>query len=154
MKIYIAAKYERRLDDDLKQFRLGLEALGHEITAQWLDNAEESKGLREAAIMDVEDVDRADALIFVGQPRGSVNRGGGRWFEFGLAWGLGKRIYAILPDPLNAPSAPNFEYALEGRRDESVFTDLPRVLKFDGFDHLIEYLRVTGDAIREAGDVD
>lgn len=141
MKIYIAAKYGRRLDDDVKHFRKELERLGHEITAQWLDNAEESKGLQDAAIMDVEDVDRADTLIFIGEPRGSKNRGGGRWFEFGYAYSAGKRIYVILPDPLTAETSPDFEYGFEnGRRDESVFTALPDVMKFDGFDHFLRFM--------------
>lgn len=141
MNIYIAGKYGRRLDDDVRKFRRDLEDLGHVITAQWLDNAEESKGLREAAIMDVEDVLRADALIFLGEPRGSANRGGGRWFEFGLAWGTDKKCYAVLPDPLTPEGAPNFEYELNGRRDESVFTHLPEVLRFDSYAELLEHFR-------------
>jgi nucleoside 2-deoxyribosyltransferase len=145
LKIYIAAKYDRRLDPRIKDLRAELEAQGHEITAKWLDNAEESKGLREAAMMDVEDVDRADALIFVGEPRGSLNRGGGRWFEFGLAYGLRKRCYAVLPEALD-PDDP--------RRDESVFAHLPRVLRFDSFRALIDYLGSTNSAILEAGNVD
>lgn len=153
MKIYIAAKYNRRLDADVIEFRKALEAAGHFITAQWLDNAEESKGLKQAAIMDVSDVDSADALIFVGEPRGSKNRGGGRWFEFGLAYGLGKMCYAVLPDPLPPESAENFEYELDGkRRDESVFTHLPRVRRFNSFGELLADILHTDSIIRASGE--
>lgn len=137
MKIYIAAKYARRLDIEMGELRHALEKMGHEITAQWLDNAEESKGLRAAAEMDVDDVLRADAVLFIGEQKGSANRGGGRWFELGLAYHAGKVIFAILPEPLD-PS----EVGEDGlpNRHESVFTALDGVLNFTDVDHFLGYM--------------
>lgn len=113
MRIYIAAKYSRR--EELRGLLARVEALGHECTSTWIRNGEDSEAQwRESAELDVADVRRAEALLFVGQPRGSENRGGGRWFEFGLAWGAGKRCLAVI----------------DGGH-ESVFTHLPGVEVYD-----------------------
>jgi hypothetical protein len=130
MKVYIAAKYSRRYE--LRALRDALQVMGHPVTAQWLDNAEESKGLAQAAEMDVDDVLRADALLFMGEPRGSQNRGGGRWFEFGVAYQAGKVCYVICP-PSSDPS--------DERRDESVFTHLPSVIRFNDIEHFLDYMK-------------
>lgn len=134
MKIYIAALYAKRFE--LLEFAQQLKELGHEITAQWLYNGEEKKETyREAALMDVEDVDRADTLIFIGQPCGSENRGGGRWFEFGMAYALGKRLIAILDHSGSGPHHPH----------ESVFTELPGVSQFESTQSFIDYLNEVVD---------
>lgn len=119
MKIYIAAKYERRFL--LRSVRTLLEAQGHTITSQWLDNAEESKSREAGALMDVDDVMRAEACVFLGEPKGSANRGGGRWFEFGLAYALGRRCIAVL---------------YTGGH-ESVFTALPTVETVETIEELL-----------------
>ena len=118
--IYIAAKYQRRFD--LRPMAEQLQDLGHEITAQWLWNGEEGKPIQEAAIMDVEDVRRADILVFIGEPQASENRGGGRWFEFGMAHALGKRCIAVLDLD---PTRGGHTHLPIGH--ESVFTALPDV---------------------------
>jgi nucleoside 2-deoxyribosyltransferase len=120
MKIYIAAKYNLRFE--LKLLAIELEKLGHEITSQWIFGGEEHKGIREAALMDVEDVMRADCLVFIGQPQASENRGGGRWFEFGLAYALKKRCIAVLDMD---PTIGGHDHLPLGH--ESVFTALPEV---------------------------
>lgn len=122
MRFYIAAKYSRRYE--LRDLVAKIEALGHECTAQWINNGEEGKDIQAAAIMDVEDVRRADTLIFIGEPQGTEVRGGGRWFEFGLAYALNKRCIALisykklenLGDRVHLPFG-----------HESVFTALPHV---------------------------
>lgn len=124
MKIYITALYSRR--HELREVDHVLRDAGHEPTSQWIWNAEESKGWEAAALMDVEDVRRADAILFFGQPKGSYNTGGGRWFELGLAYAEGKEIFAVL-----------------GRGGaESLFLHLPQVHRFDT---LLEALQVIND---------
>lgn len=98
MKIYLAARYARM--KEMQSFASQLVALGHSITSQWITGAEEraegtSKAVK-AAHMDIEDVLQADTIIFFGEPRGSANRGGGRWFELGLAYQSGKRCICVL----------------------------------------------------------
>jgi hypothetical protein len=120
VKIYIAAKYNRRFE--LTSLAKDLQELGHEITARWIWGGEEHKPIQEAAIMDVQDVLRADCLVFIGQPQASENRGGGRWFEFGLAYGTGKRCIAVLDMD---PEVGGHDHLPLGH--ESVFTALPNV---------------------------
>lgn len=120
MKIYIAAKYQKR--HELRHLAWKLSNLGHDITSQWLINAEEGKGIQEAAIMDFEDVMRCDCLIFIGEAQSSHNNGGGRWFEFGLAYGTGKRCIALLDLD---PKVGGHSHLPIGH--ESVFTALPNV---------------------------
>lgn len=93
MKIYIAAKYAKRYE--LRPIVEQLRAMGHECTSQWIDNGEESKGQRAAALMDLQDVDRADMLLMIAEPYRSMNTGGGRWVEFGYAFAKGKRIVLV-----------------------------------------------------------
>lgn len=122
MKIYIAAKYQRRHDPEVQDFARHLRYLGHEITSRWLDGGEEGKGIVAAALMDVEDVRRAEALIFLGEPQASENRGGGRWFEFGMAYQLGLKCIAVLNMD---PSKGGHDHLPTGH--ESVFTALPEI---------------------------
>lgn len=133
MKIYIAAKYNRRFE--LTDLARALQELGHEITSQWVFGGEEHKGIEAAAIMDVEDVVRADCLVFIGQPQASENRGGGRWFEFGLAYGLKKRLIAVLDMD---PTCGGHDHLPLGH--ESVFTALPEVEIVTSQSELLEKL--------------
>lgn len=99
MRIYLAARYARM--KEMRQYANKLRLRGHIVTSQWVDGAEESRKEETskavaAAHMDIEDVKSADTIIFFGEPRGSSNRGGGRWFELGLAYALGKRCICIL----------------------------------------------------------
>lgn len=131
--IYIAAKYQRRFD--LRPVAEQLQALGHDLTCQWLWNGEEQKTIQEAAIMDVEDVRRADILVFIGEPQASENRGGGRWFEFGMAHALGKRCIAVLDLD---PTQGGHDHLPIGH--ESVFTALPDVELVTSQDELVKLL--------------
>jgi hypothetical protein len=133
VKIYIAAKYQRRFE--LRTLRDALQSMGHPVTSQWLDNAEESKGQAAAAEMDVADVLAADAIVFIGEPRGSKNSGGGRWFELGVAYQAGKICHAILPPPLE-------EYTDERGRNESVFTSLPTFYRHESVEEFLAFLGV------------
>lgn len=101
-KVYIAARYSRR--DEMKSVVPHLEAAGVEVTSRWLledkplntklgDDTPEF--YRETAHVDIDDIDRADSILFfsedphVGTPRG------GRHVEFGYAIGKGKRLIVI-----------------------------------------------------------
>lgn len=101
MKIYVAGKFGMR--EKFRSTRDRLRALGHEVTSRWLDDNEggssASAGSAEkseaAATEDVEDVRAADAVMFFSMPVGSLNTGGGRYFELGLAFSEGKRLIVV-----------------------------------------------------------
>lgn len=121
MKIYIAARYGRRYD--LRATAQRIQALGHTITGDWIwDDEPAGQNIQYHAVRDVEQVREADMLIFCGEPQASENRGGGRWFEFGVAHALGKQTVAWLDMD---PSKGGHDHLPAGH--ESVFTALPNV---------------------------
>lgn len=136
--IYIAAKYDRR-QTGLRDLAAALEVLGFGITSRWLYDGEEGKTIQEAAVMDVEDVRRADILVFIGEPQASENRGGGRWFEFGWAHAQGTRCIAVLD--LDATKGGHDHLPIG---HESVFTALPDVEIVTSQDELIQLLAREG----------
>lgn len=142
--IYVAAKYQRRFD--LRELAEHLMAQGHDVTAQWLWDGEEGKPIEEAAAMDVDDVRRSDVLVFVGEPQFSENRGGGRWFEFGMAHALGKRCVAVLD---MESGKGGHDHLPEGH--ESVFTALPDVEVVCSQDELLELLGRTASVAQVGG---
>lgn len=123
MKIYIAARYARRFE--LRVAALALKLMGHECTSQWLDNGEESKGQQAAALMDMDDIDRAECVLFIAEPYGSENRGGGRYWEFGYAYARGKGIIVVQP----------------GGKFETVFAALPGITIFHDLHAALESIR-------------
>lgn len=119
MRIYIAAKYRRRFE--LRAVVEELTASGHECTSRWIDNGEEEAGgAAAAAEMDIQDVLRADAILFIGEPQGSENTGGGRWFELGMAYHANKHCVVIVGQPRDTQ---HIGTVLPGH--ETVFTALP-----------------------------
>lgn len=101
-RIYIAARYSRR--DEMKALARQLHERGFVVTSRWLDEdkplntqlGDDSEDFyRMTAEIDLEDVRKADTILFfaedpkVGTPRG------GRHVEFGYALGLGKRLLVI-----------------------------------------------------------
>jgi hypothetical protein len=117
MKIYVAAMYGQMME--MRDVRDRLVAAGHEVTAQWIDGKEANDTQSAAAIMDVQDVVRAEALIAFSQARGTMHTGGGRHVEFGIALALGKRLMVV------------------GPRGEHVFHAYPGVRFFDTLDDAI-----------------
>jgi nucleoside 2-deoxyribosyltransferase len=133
MKIYVAAKYQLR--HELMELCDRLTEAGHEVTSRWItEGGEEGKKAEEAALMDLADVVRADAVLFVGMPRGSENRGGGRWFELGYAYALGKRCYVVLD---TTPSAP---HDINDEGHETVFTHLSDMTLLHSREAAVEHL--------------
>jgi hypothetical protein len=80
-----------------------LRAAGHTVTSRWVYGSETERGEDQsestavrASKMDIADVLEAETILFFGEPRGSSNRGGGRWFELGLAYASGLRCICVL----------------------------------------------------------
>ncbi len=122
--IYIAARLSRF--QELKTFATKLTAAGHVVTSRWLYNNSLSGDQSSAhvfAMMDLEDVQAASIVIFIGEPRGSANRGGGRWFELGFAYHAGKQCIALLSDDIGNTDDPSLDVG-----HESVFTSLPGII--------------------------
>jgi len=114
MKIYLAARYTRRLE--LCQYWHELESMGHSVTSRWLNGSHQinSAGLPlgdegELAVEsgdhcaahfaqeDIADVYAADLMIaFTEQPRSGHSRGG-RHVELGLAIAREKPILIVGP---------------------------------------------------------
>lgn len=118
MKIYLAARYSRRLE--LCEYRAALQSIGLTVQARWLegghqidaagvpigDNGEAlievgssraADELREKfALDDYGDVSKAHIVInFTEPPRAVGNNRGGRHVEFGIALALGARCIVV-----------------------------------------------------------
>lgn len=105
MKFYIAGRYSRR--DEFREVAKQLIEMGHEVTSTWLQENEPLQShmgdhspawYAKTAQTDLDDIDRADAVLFyaedpkVGTPRG------GRHVEYGYALAKGKFIYVVGPE--------------------------------------------------------
>lgn len=93
MKIYLAGRYARL--KELKRYAVTLEKAGHTVTARWLDGDEEGKTQEQIAMMDWEDVVKAEMVIAFTDPYGSLNKGGGRHTEFGMGYALKKHCWIV-----------------------------------------------------------
>ncbi len=134
MKIYIAAKIHRR--EELQALAHKLVARGHGVPSRWLwEEGTGEKAPVVCAIHDIEDIDNADTVIFIGEPRGSKNTGGGRWFELGYAYAMGDKILIAL---LNKESVAEHDFLTDGH--ESVFTTLPSIITFYSEEDLLKYI--------------
>ena len=120
MKIYTASRFANQLR--LHPIREELTKRGHVVTSRWLDEPE-GMGAQEAAEVDLEDVDAADALVLwpdIPNPRPSSF--GGLFIEFGYALAKGKYLY-VVDDTCN-----------------SIFLELPQVHKFSNWELFYTYL--------------
>ena len=120
MKIYTAGRYARR--EEILEYANQLEAAGHEITARWTKGDEEGKTLEEVALMDWEDVVRAEMVLVFTDPKGSAQTGGGRHTELGFGYALKKHVWIV-------------------GEWEQVFHSLPGVRRFDNLDGAIQSLK-------------
>lgn len=109
MKIYIASLFSRR--EEMEGYAGIIKGAGHEIVARWVYGGEEGLSREQIALLDLEDVDKADVVVSFTHPRGTATMGGGRHVEFGYALAKGKAVVLI------------------GER-ENVFHDHPKVLQF------------------------
>ena len=123
--VYLAGRYGRK--QELRERGRELEALGIEVTSGWLSSAVASlSGLseaewREIALLDREDVRRADLLVLFAEPPGDGGSGG-RHVEFGMALAWSKPVVVV------------------GRR-EHVFHRLPEVTVVDDWGAAVALLR-------------
>lgn len=104
MKIYLAARYSRRLE--LCGYADQLRELGHEVTSRWLDGHDQipDEGLSPEAAPELRirfaqedwaDLRRADMCIaFTEPPRSTASRGG-RHVELGAALAWGKWVIVV-----------------------------------------------------------
>lgn len=95
MKIYMAAKFSRRAEMEALSHLLA--SAGHETNARWVFGGEEGLTRTDIAVLDVDDVVAADAIMCFTHERGSLQPGGGRHVEFGIALALKKRLIIIGP---------------------------------------------------------
>lgn len=113
MKIYIAHNFAARLElrEHLVPF---LTRLGHEVTSTWItdDSHVDKLNAKQSALIDLSDIDRADALVLYVDQFGD-SPGKGKFLELGYAIAKGKRVY------------------LWGKDDSSVFYHLPQVIRLE-----------------------
>jgi hypothetical protein len=119
MKIYLSCKFSKR-SMMKKIVRPVIQELGHEVVSRWVWQDDDSG--RVAAGICIEDLNQSEALILFTDPIGSMNPGGGRWFEAGYAHAQNKKLIVV------------------GSR-ECVFCWLPSVVQFEDLHGLVEYLR-------------
>ena len=122
MSIYLAATYTRLTE--MQEYARRLRAAGHSILSRWIYGGHETHDIAgdtekaRFAREDLEDLDRADAVLIFTEFTGALSSGG-RHVEFGYALAKGKRAI-IVGERENlfhyAPGAEqveNFEEALK-----------------------------------------
>lgn len=98
MKIYLAGSYKCRADVDLLAQELVDKVSNVEIVSRWHSQGEEEeeikrRGKQHFINLDVEDIERADLLIFLNCPPYAISGSTGRWVEYGIA--IGRRMPII-----------------------------------------------------------
>lgn len=91
MRIYVAGPYVAR--ESLLQTKSEIEAHGHEVTSRWLLGSHDDLAPIICATDDLEDIERADALILF-LDRGPGSRGG-MYVELGYAIAKGKKVILV-----------------------------------------------------------
>lgn len=95
MRFYLAARFPRRAEMEVLADELKAKLPGSECVARWVYGGEEGLDRRQIALIDLEDVDKANTVILFTHPRGSKQTGGGRFIEFGYAIAKKKRLIVI-----------------------------------------------------------
>lgn len=119
-KVYLAALYSRRAE--MEGYANTLKSKGFEITARWVFGGEEGLTREQIALLDIEDVDKAEIVLSFTHPRGTQTSGGGRHVEFGYAYAKGKQIHII-------------------GEQENVFHHLPNVGVYDSIDGWLAHMK-------------
>jgi nucleoside 2-deoxyribosyltransferase len=114
VKLYFAARFKRA--EELRQYKKLLEATGmYQVTSSWLagtDGSEKDHDIasdeekKSYAIRDVQDIDRADALVYF-SPSG---RHGGCHVELGIALAAQKEVILVGPGENVFHWLPNIQH--------------------------------------------
>ena len=91
--IYLAAPYSCM--NEMNCLALLFEKAGHIVNARWIRGGEMGQCKEDNAHMDYDDVAAADVLILKALPFGTYYKGGGRQWEFGAAYALGKKCIIV-----------------------------------------------------------
>jgi hypothetical protein len=131
MKIYMAARYSRRLE--ILAYATALAAEGHEITSRWLNGTHEARDgdtrrWGEFAQDDIDDIGQSDTVIAFTERDGPGRNRGGRHVEFGVGLITGRKMIVIGPV-------------------ENVFHALPGVLQFDTWGAFMAVLLDGGSSV-------
>ena len=97
MRIYIAARYDRRFE--MLGVAATLSRAGHDVMSSWIAGKGEETELL-SAVEDLVDLARAECLVaFTEPPERAVpwSARGGRHVEFGVAFATGKRLCLVGP---------------------------------------------------------
>ena len=98
MRIYIAARYDRRFE--MLGVASDLTRAGHAVTSRWIEGGRGTGSELAAALEDIGDLGRANCLVtFTERPERGVAWAarGGRHVEFGIALAMGKRLCIVGP---------------------------------------------------------
>lgn len=98
MKIYLAARYDRRWE--MLGVAATLARAGHDVTSRWIEGGRGDDPAIIPAVEDLIHLSQADCLVsFTEDPNRSVPWAarGGRHVEFGVALATGKRLCLVGP---------------------------------------------------------
>jgi hypothetical protein len=98
MRIYLAARYERRFE--MLGVAATLARAGHEVTSRWIEGGRGDDPAIVPAVEDLIQLSQADCLVsFTEDPQRKVAWAarGGRHVEFGVALATGKRLCVVGP---------------------------------------------------------
>jgi nucleoside 2-deoxyribosyltransferase len=115
VKIYLAYNYATRFY--LRTLLPEITALGHEVTSRWITDDSHDKTEAASAVADLQDIDRAEALLLFVDQFGAIP-GRGKYVELGYAIGTGKKVF------------------LYGSAADCVFYCLPWVTRISNFEEL------------------
>ncbi len=122
MKLYLAHNFSAR--EWLPTVVAQLEEMGHKVTATWIwDDSHTNGGTKlDSALVDLEDIVRADVLVFFVDQYGPTP-GQGKYFELGYAYAEGKRIILV------------------GEEDRCVFYSLPTIERVKNIPELLKLIQ-------------
>lgn len=122
-RIYLASFYDDRFR--LRTMREVLEKRGFEVTSRWIERDEPRGTGEHRARKNLDDIKRADALVFFSEPLVHGQGQGGRHVELGIALGTRMPIF-LVGEPENA------------------FHELSEVTRVPDLEALIEALETEG----------
>lgn len=117
--VYLASKFSRR--EEMESYVPLFRNVGYDCVARWVFGGEDGLSREDIAVLDLEDVAKADSLVIFTHERGEPQPGGGRFVEMGYALALGKEVHVIGPY-------------------ENVFVWTPGVSVWQDLDHFLSFV--------------